>query len=45
MRRRPGGPPIDEDDVRAVARLLAAWDGDLTTLLEGRRDAPPEPAG
>ena len=43
--RLAGRPAIGEDDVAAVARLLAAWDGDLRTLLEGRRDAPPEPAG
>ena len=42
--RLAGRPAIGEDDVRAVARLLAEWDGDLRTLLEGRRDAPPEPA-
>jgi len=37
-------PPIDEDDVRAVGRLLAAWDGDLRTLVEGRGAGPTEPA-
>ena len=42
--RLAGRPAIGEDDVRAVARLLAGWDGDLRTLLEGRRDPPPEPA-
>jgi hypothetical protein len=42
--RTAGRPVIDEDDVRAVARLLAGWDGDLRTLLESRDDAPPEPA-
>ena len=43
--RLAGRPPIGEDDVVAVARLLAGWDGDLMTLLEGRRDARREPAG
>jgi hypothetical protein len=43
--RLAGRPAIGEDDVVAVARLLATWDGDLRTLLEGRRDGPPEPAG
>ena len=38
-------PPIDEADVLAVARLLAAWDGDLRTLVEGRGDGPAERAG
>jgi hypothetical protein len=38
-------PPIDTDDVLAVGRLLAAWDGDLRTLVEGRGDAPVERAG
>ena len=42
--RLAGRPPIGEDDVLAVAHLLAGWDGDLRTLLEGRGDAPPEPA-
>ena len=37
--------PIDEDDVLAVGRLLAAWNGDLRTLVEGRGDAPMERAG
>ena len=38
-------PPIDEGDVLAVGRLLAAWSGDLRTLVEGRGDAPAERAG
>ena len=38
-------PPIDDDDVLAVGRLLAAWQGDLRTLVEGRGDAPTERAG
>lgn len=38
-------PPIDEDDVLAMGRLLAAWNGDLRTLVEGRGDAPLERAG
>ncbi len=37
-------PPIDDDDVRAVRRLLATWDGDLRTLVDGSGDGPTEPA-
>ena len=33
-------PPIDEADVLAVARLLAAWDGDLRTPRRGPRRRP-----
>jgi len=29
-----GGSAVDEDDVRAVHRLLVDWRGDLRTLLE-----------
>jgi DNA-directed RNA polymerase subunit RPC12/RpoP len=29
-----GGPPVSEDDVRAMRRLLADWDGDLRSLLD-----------
>lgn len=43
--RLAGRPPIDEGDVRAVARLLAGWEGDLRSLVEGRGDAPSERAG
>jgi DNA-directed RNA polymerase subunit RPC12/RpoP len=31
-----GGPPVSEEDVRAMRRLLDGWDGDLRTLLEAR---------
>jgi hypothetical protein len=37
-----GRPPIQDDDVTAVRRLLAGWDGDLRGLLDGRGDAPRE---
>jgi hypothetical protein len=43
--RLAGRPPIDEGDVLAVARLLAGWEGDLRSLVEGRGDAPAERAG
>ena len=37
----PDGRAIGEDDVRRRSRAcLAGWDGDLRSLLEGRRDAP-----
>ena len=39
-----GRPPIQDDDVTAVRRLLAGWEGDLRSLLDGRDDAPREPA-
>ena len=29
-----GGPPLDEDDVRAMHRFLAGWEGDLRSLLD-----------
>ena len=32
------------DDVTAVRRLLAGWEGYLRSLLDGRDDAPREPA-
>jgi hypothetical protein len=40
----PVGPPVDEappirtDDVRAMRRFLAGWQGDLRTLVEWRSD-------
>jgi hypothetical protein len=37
--RLAGGPPIDAQDVVAMRRLLAAWDGDLRTLLDRLGDA------
>lgn len=32
--RLADGPPLDEDDVRAMHRLLAGWEGDLRSLLD-----------
>ena len=37
-----GRPPIHDDDVVAVRQLLAGWDGDLRSLVDGRGNAPPE---
>ena len=39
---RRSRPPIEPDDVVAVRRLLAGWQGDLRSLLDGRGDAPRE---
>lgn len=32
--RLAGGPPLDDEDVRAMHRLLAGWEGDLRSLLD-----------
>ncbi len=37
--RLAGGPPVDRDDVRAMRRFLAGWDGDLRSLLESHGGA------
>ncbi|HEY4190736.1 MAG TPA: hypothetical protein VGM28_09960 [Candidatus Limnocylindrales bacterium] len=37
-------PVIGPDDVAAVRQLLARWDGDLRSLLDGLGDAPRERA-
>ncbi len=29
-----GGPPVSEEDVHSMRRLLAGWEGDLRSLLE-----------
>ena len=38
--RLAGAPPIDAEDVAAVARFLDAWDGDLRTLVDVPPDGP-----
>ena len=37
-RSRPTADPIGIDDVLAMRRLLAGWDGDLRALVERRHD-------
>jgi DNA-directed RNA polymerase subunit RPC12/RpoP len=29
-----GGPPVSEEDVRTMHRLLAGWEGDLRSLVD-----------
>jgi hypothetical protein len=36
--RLAGRPPLDEADVVAMRRFLAAWEGDLRSLVRDRRD-------
>ena len=42
--RLAGRPPLDEADVAAMHRFLAAWEGDLRSLVDGPRDASGGPA-
>ena len=38
--RLAGAPPLDDEDVAAMARFLEGWQGDLRTLLDGPSDRP-----
>ena len=38
--RLAGVPPLDDEDVAAMARFLEGWHGDLHSLLDPRTDGP-----